>query len=334
MKNGKLPKLDLNVTNRCNFQCVHCAFDSGCTRMSELSLEQIRKILQETKQLNGERFDITGGEPLLREDIADIIKIGKELGYKIELVTNGSLLTKEKLSLFRKLQLDSIAISLDGSNYKVYSKIRQIEKGVYKRVLENTKEAIKQGFPVKINTVAFQSNLQDIPKITEFCIKNNVKEHGIYYFTPVGRGKKSAELSIEPLEWLNFIRQHISKYSERIKISIEIPLVEKGKLNGEIGCIANAEKYHLQILPSGNVFPCAILASCNKPIANLSSLSIKDIWGNSKLWGEYWKSISKDFAGSCGYCVYFKKSFNMKSYDTKKFDFVCPLRKFKPGDIK
>lgn len=313
---------------------MHCAFDSGCTKMDELSLEQIRKILQETRQLGGERFDITGGEPLVREDIASIIKIGKELGYKIELVTNGSLLTKEKLSLFKKLQLDSIAISLDGSDYNVYSKIRQIGKKMYKKVLENTKEAIKQGFQVKINTVAFQSNLKDIPKITEFCIKNNVKEHGIYYFTPVGRGKKSEELSIEPLEWLNFIRQHISKYSDRIKISIELPLVEKGKLKGEIGCIANAERYHLQILPSGNVFPCAILASYNKPIANLASLSIKDIWGNSKLWKKYWKAISKDFAGPCKYCVHFKKAFDMKAYDTKKFDFICPLRKFKPGDLK
>ncbi|MCK5025696.1 MAG: radical SAM protein, partial [Nanoarchaeota archaeon] len=68
----KLPKLDLNITNRCNFRCVHCAFDSGIEHMSELSVKEIKKILTDTKELGGERIDLTGGEPTVREDLADI----------------------------------------------------------------------------------------------------------------------------------------------------------------------------------------------------------------------------------------------------------------------
>jgi len=327
-----LPKLDLNVTNRCNFRCVHCAFDSGRTKMKELSLEKIREILENTKKLGGERIDITGGEPLVRKDVAEIIKIGKRSGYKIELVTNGSLLNKQKLALFKKLGLDSLAISLDGSNYKTYSRIRKVKKSIYEKVLKNIKESLKQGFVVKINTVVFKSNLKDLPNITEFCIKNKVKEHGIYYFTPVGSGSISNEMAIEPVKWLSFIKKHLVKYQDKIKITLEFPLIGKGKLKGSIGCIANAEKYHLQILPDGNVFPCAILASYNKPVANLHKVRIKDIWKNKKLWRRYWKELSELFDRCGGYCVNFK-AFKIKDYDLENYDFVCPLRKFFPKEV-
>lgn len=327
-----LPKLDLNVTNRCNFRCVHCAFNSGRTKMKELPLKKIKEALEATKKLGGEKIDITGGEPLVRKDLTSIIKAGKRLGYKIELVTNGSLLTKKKLSVFKNLGLDSLAISLDGLRYDTYSRIRNVKRNVYKIVLKNIKETIKQGFTIKINTVAFKSNFKEIPKITKFCIKNKVKEHGIYYFTPIGSGDSSDELAVEPLTWLVFVRKHLARYGNRIKISLELPLIEKGKLKSNIGCVANTEKHHLQILPNGNVFPCVILSYYNKPIANLYKTKIEDIWGNEKLWHDYWKELAYIFNKySC--CVDFKKAFNIKDYDSKTYDLVCPLRKFSPKEV-
>lgn len=329
----KLPKLDLNITNRCNFHCTHCAFDSGAKKMAELSLEQITKILTETKELGGERFDITGGEPLVRKDVGEIIKIGKDLGYKIELITNGSLLTKKKLLEFKRLGLDSLAISLDGSDYETYSRIRQISKKTYEKVLKSIDDALSIGFVVKINTVAFQSNMEDIPNLTQFCIDKGVKEHGLYYFTPVGRGDYSKEKSISPLIWLDFIRKNLMSFDKKIKISLEIPLIEKHRLKREIDCIADTERYHLQILPDGKVYPCVILASYEKPIANLTLTSVKEVWNNEKLWKKYWKSIAELFVSYNSYCVNFKQAFDMRDYDLKKYDFACPLRKFSPEDV-
>ncbi|MBI5871581.1 radical SAM protein, partial [archaeon] len=123
-----IPKLDLNITNRCNFRCVHCAFDSGMRTMNEFSLNKIRQILIDTKKLGGERIDITGGEPTIRKNIFEIIKIAKSLGYKVELVTNGSLLNKKGLLRLKTIGLDSIAVSLDGSDYGKYSRIRKVSK--------------------------------------------------------------------------------------------------------------------------------------------------------------------------------------------------------------
>ena len=128
MRNRRLTKLDLNITNKCNFRCAHCAFDSGIMQIPEFTTKELERILIETKALGGKRFDITGGEPLVRKDVGKIISIGKNLDYKIELVTNGSLLNKEKLRNFKELGLDGIAISLDGSNSELYNRIRKKDR--------------------------------------------------------------------------------------------------------------------------------------------------------------------------------------------------------------
>lgn len=335
MENRKLPKLDLNITNRCNFRCTHCAFDSGVLDLPELTLSELEKILRETKEIGGQRFDITGGEPLVREDVDEIIKIGKGLGYKIELVTNGSLLNKEKLKKFKELGLDGIAISLDGSTPEAYNKIRRRDEKTFYKVIENIRASRETGFYTKINTTVFACNLEDIPNITELALSLGVNELGLYYFTPIGRGNRSKEIAAEPVKWLNVIRGKLKEYQNKgLKISLEFPLIERENWNPDFGCIVNKEKSHLQVLPDGDVYPCAILASYNKPIANLKSASVKDIWNNTQLWGDYWASLSGLFENCNRSCVDFKQAFDMKKYSPEKYCFVCPLRKFELGEIK
>jgi radical SAM protein with 4Fe4S-binding SPASM domain len=330
---NRLPKLDLNITNRCNLRCAHCAFDSGMIEMSELTLGELEKLLRETKELGGKRFDITGGEPLVRKDVEEIISLGKSLGYKIELVTNGTLLTRAKLQKFKELGLDSVAISLDGSTSEVYNRIRRKDEETFRRVVENIEETKRNGLYTKINTTVFASNLDDILNVTELALKIGVDEHGLYYFTPVGRGSRSTESSVEPLVWLDFLRTKLSKYAgSDIRISLEYPFVEKDKWDSLLGCIANVEKSHLQVLPDGNVYPCAILASYNKSIANLHEKSIKEIWKDDKLWEKYWEDVSQLFQEFGGSCVNFQGAFNLGDYSRSGYCFVCPLRKFELGE--
>jgi MoaA/NifB/PqqE/SkfB family radical SAM enzyme len=298
--------------------------------MTELSVKDLAKILTDAKELGCERFDITGGEPTIRKDLGNIIQLGKSLDYKIELVTNGSLLTRKKLSRFKNIGLDSIAISLDGSNYATYSRIRRTDEKAHARVLQTIEDSVQLGFYTKVNTVAFNSNLRDLPAITEFCIKKGVNENGIYYFTPVGRGGSGKESSVEPSRWLNFIRKNLVKYSPRIKLSLEVPLIEKNFPAADLGCILKEDPYHLQILPDGNVYPCAILASYHKPIANLHEKSIKEVWNSKKLWQNYcnkvYSEVFKQFGGFCFDSV-------TSNYDPDKYKMVCPIRKITAGEF-
>lgn len=330
---GILPKLDLNVTNRCNFRCIHCAFDSGLIKMPELSLNELEKILRETKELGGRKIDITGGEPTLRKDLFEIIKLAKSFDYKVELVTNGSNIEEEKLKKFKEIGLDSTAISLDGSNYETYSRIRNVSSEIYEKVLKGIDLSLRLGFPTKINTVVFESNLEDTPNITKWCAEKGIYEHGLYYFTPIGRGDRSQERVVNPIKWLEFIRTKLKPLiNPKTKISLEIPLIEEENWNPGLGCIANTDRYHLQILPNGNTFPCAILASYSLPIANLKRQGINEIWQNSEVWWSYWQKINNQFSSQGGFCVDFNGAFRIQDY--KGYKPVCPLRKFKLGEIK
>lgn len=334
MENRKLTELDFNVTDRCNFRCIHCGIDAGTSNMPEPSLTELEKILKDTKELGGEKFEITGGEPLLRKDIEEIIKIGKNLGYKTKLNTNGLLLTRYKLERFKELGLDGIAISLDGSNPETYNRIRQKDKKTFEKIVDAIRDSKTAGFYTKINTVASACNLEDLSAITELALSLSADEQAICYFTPIGRGSSNSELSVEPAKWLEYIRTDLSKYKDKpIKLSLRLPLIEEEHWNPGLGCLTNKERNHLQIFPDGNAYPCAILASYGKPIANLHECSIKDIWNNDRLWTEYWKGIAGMLREFENCCVNFKE-FKPEGHGCQRYKSVCPFRRFGLDDIK
>ncbi|OGF26811.1 hypothetical protein A2331_05650 [Candidatus Falkowbacteria bacterium RIFOXYB2_FULL_34_18] len=322
-----LPKLDFNVTNRCNFRCIHCCFRSGERLLEEFSLEKIKEVLNDFISLGGKRIDITGGEPLLRNDIFDIVKFAKSLNLKVELVTNASLLNKSKLERFKRIGLDDIAISLDGVNYDTYSRIRPINKRTHDYIIENIKECVRQGFYTKINTVVFRSNFQELIKINDFAIKIGVSEHGLYYFTPVGRGNDNKEEIVDPFAWLELAREKFIPRQNKIKLSLETPILEtKNTKKVNISCYLE-NPWHLQLLPDGNVYPCAIMAFYNRPCGNLYEKSLKDIWYDKKLWnGEYYQQNVMPLINKYKSCINFGKKFK-DIIKKKNYKFVCLMCK-------
>lgn len=311
-----LPKLDLNITNMCNYSCVHCAFDSGVQAREELSIKELDKILSDAKELGGERIDITGGEPTMRGDYHQIIMHAKAMGYRVELVTNASRLTETTIDDLVHEGLDQVAISLDGSSPAKYNAIRRRDVRLFHHVKDMISYAARSDIRTKVNTVAFSINLDDISRITRWCVDEGVDEHGIYFFTPIGRGKEHGHLVADPGRYLSIMREQVLPLGDSIRLSIEAPFLKE---NRGLGCIVHEDPYHLQILPDGLVYPCAILASYDLPIGDLRKESIKDIWHDEPRWESYWQSIQRIFQKN-GSCV-----------DIAGVDGlfpVCPLRKF------
>lgn len=328
-----LPKLDLNVTNRCNFHCIHCCFASGDRLLDDLPLEVIVLSLSDFTKLGGQRVDLTGGEPLIRHDIIEIIAAAKRLGLKVELITNGSLLSEKLLQQFKTLGLDQIAISLDGINYETYCQIRPVGKEIFNRVIENIQRATEAGFRVKINTVAFRDNLAELADITRFCIEIGAAEQGLYYFTPVGRGATVQEQMVDPVIWLDFIRRQLKSMAGQIKLSIETPILESeiaAKL--ETGCYLE-NPWHLQILPDGFVYPCCMMDFVGKPCGNIFQQSLAEIWEDPKLWDQtYFRENVEPLFRDCGSCVSFTESIR-RLVESGKYRFVCPIRKYRLDDL-
>lgn len=159
-KHGRqLKDLRISVTDRCNFRCRYCMprekFGSNhafMPRRSFLSFEEIEKVVVSCKELGLEKVRITGGEPLLRPKLHELIKKLSKLNLDIALTTNGSLLRKHAKEL-AAAGLDRVTISLDALSQEIHTKMTDSQTSI-ETILDGIDAAIEFGLtPVKVNCV-------------------------------------------------------------------------------------------------------------------------------------------------------------------------------------
>lgn len=256
MKN-RLGNITINITNRCNYRCRHCSFDSGIKEVDELLVEEWNYFLDEARLLGGTDLDIGGGEPILRADLSQIISGAKERNYKVKLLTNGSLLTDEKLRELHSAGLDAIAISLDGSNPDVHNLIRLRRKESFYSTLDSIQRAKKQGFFVKVNSVVFSETIDDTKKLIRLVQSLGIDEHRICYFTPIGRGEGSGLTAFNPVIWFYFAKG----LGNPERVYFGLPYVGRGA-KFERDCLIANGNIPLQVMANGDIYACVMQNRC------------------------------------------------------------------------
>ena len=333
MKPKALPKLELNVTNDCNLRCVHCCFKSGEKCFEEMSLKQIEQLLADFVTLGGTRIDVTGGEPFMRRDILEIIEmaIGK-FKLRTELVTNSLLLNEGIIRRLHTLNLPEMAVSIDGSTAEKHAQIRGTKPGDFEKIKFHLRKAAELGIKTKVNTVVFASNLADLPAITELAIELGAREHGFYYFSPIGRGNSRSDLVTNPLKWLETIRKKLIRFQDNIKLSLETPIIESDCADKlDVSCYL-ANPWHLQILPDGNVYPCAIMAAYGRPLGSLITKRLAKIWLADELHdGSFYRAEAAPLFEKFKSCVCYEAMPAL--VESGQFTPVCLCRKFKIKEL-
>ncbi len=164
----KTPPMRICVTPHCNLHCVYCTPEGegyAENPNERMSREEINRIIQFSVDAGFTHFKFTGGEPLLRSDMADIINDTKQVSkvQEIQMVTNGILLERHANSL-KSAGLDSITMSIDAADPELYERIRG---GKLQLVLAGLQKCQQIKLPVRINTVLMKRNLnQVVPLIT------------------------------------------------------------------------------------------------------------------------------------------------------------------------
>lgn len=192
-KDHLLQYLFLEVTRKCNLNCIHCG--SSCdwnTPYEELTLLQIEKIFREIAEdfpVGEFPLSVTGGEPLVREDIYDIIELLSGLGYYVQIVTNGTLLNERNIEKLKKADLKAISISLDG-NESSHDYLRN-KKGVYKEVKKNIIDAFSSNYfsIVEILSCVHNDNINDLNETYGFVTELGLDYWRILPVDPIGRAK-------------------------------------------------------------------------------------------------------------------------------------------------
>lgn len=187
--------LELQITNRCNLSCRHCYI--GKPEGKELSIEEIKIILDEFDKMQGLRLLVTGGEPLMHSQFGAINELLSEYLYRKILFTNGLLLNKD---IIRLLNFDEVQFSVDGMEHG-HDALRG--KGTYRIVMRKIREFKDAGIAVSISTMIHKENLNEFEEMDALfknmgikdwtvdvpCLSGNMKENTALYVSPDIAGK-------------------------------------------------------------------------------------------------------------------------------------------------
>ncbi len=163
---------EIELTERCNSNCIHCyinlSVDDEEAKKRELSFEEIRDIVDETVQMGCLWWLITGGEPLLREDFADIYLYLKKKGLLTSVFTNATLITSELVSLFKKYPPRELEITVYGVTEKTYVRITRTP-GSFEAFMKGINLLQKEKVPFTLKAMALKSNINELEAIKDFC---------------------------------------------------------------------------------------------------------------------------------------------------------------------
>jgi len=156
------------LTFHCNLRCVHCYVSCETDKeRSELSFQEICRILDEISEEGCLWLLITGGEPLVRKDFLDIYTYAKKKGFIITLFTNGTLITQEVIECFRKWRPFNIEITLYGATEETYEKVTQMP-GSFNKCLKGIKLLLEAKLPLRLKSMIMSLNKHEIKELKEF----------------------------------------------------------------------------------------------------------------------------------------------------------------------
>lgn len=220
-KRAYLPHLIAwEVTRSCHLNCKHCrAAARFGPYPNELSTEECFHFLDDVASFSRPIMILTGGEPMLREDIFDIAAHGSRLGLRMVMSPCGLLMTEENTRRMLEVGIKRISLSLDGADPATHDGFRGMP-GAFEGVMRAVELARQVGMEFQINTTISQHNLQQLPEILALSLRLGAVTWYPFLLVPTGRGSTLVEWEISPEEYeqtLAWIYDQQEAYSIPIK---------------------------------------------------------------------------------------------------------------------
>ncbi len=305
------------LTRACNLSCRHCRANAITELDSnELSTTEAEHLIDQLREYGKPILILTGGEPLLREDIYDIARYGTDKGLRVVFATNGTLVTPDVARRLKDAGIKRISISIDGSDAGTHDDFRR-EPGSFDSSLKAIQYIKDAGIGYQINSTVTKRNITQIPAILDLAIELKADALHIFLLVPTGRGKEIEEDEIPPDEYervLNWFYDQQKEVSIQLKATcaphyfrimrqrakqegIEITPKTHGFEAMTKGCLGGTGFCFISHI--GEVFPCGYLPAL---AGNIRQQSFKDIWENSKVFNDI-RDLSL-LKGKCGKCEY------------------------------
>jgi SynChlorMet cassette radical SAM/SPASM protein ScmF len=278
-------------------------------RQQGISLDAIKKSIPQAKTLGLQSVKLTGGEPLLYEELRELVKFLTSEDLSIFIETNGTLFDKNLLESFQSAKVAQISISLDAATETVHDEIRGVS-GCFQRTMEGLSLLASSGLNFQLIMTLQRKNSREIPALIRLCEKLGARSLKINHLLPCGRAKKAFKRrdNLELEELINLYEEVEAKWlsSNGLEIIFDLPVafrsIEDIKHRKIKACqILNI----LAVLANGDFSICGIGQSVKElRMGNLYRDSIKEIWQHNSLLNELRQSLPMKLEAPCGNCIF------------------------------
>ncbi|ABB15441.1 putative heme d1 biosynthesis radical SAM protein NirJ2 [Carboxydothermus hydrogenoformans] len=292
-----------NTTNQCNLYCEHCYRDAGAKVEEELSTEEGKALIDEIVKAGFKIMIFSGGEPLMREDILELVDYASQKGLKPVFGTNGTLITLEMAQKLKKAGALAMGISLDSVDPEKHDRFRA-SPGSWEKAVEGMKNCKAAGLPFQIHTTVVEWNYDEVEQLTDFAVEIGAIAHHIFFLVPTGRAVNIEQESLRAEQYEKLLHRIMKKQKEvpiELKPTCAPQFMRIAKQMGMDlrfgrGCLAGIS--YCIISPKGDVQPCAYL---NIPLGNVREVPFSEIWKNNPVLNEL---RTLNYKGGCGTCKY------------------------------
>lgn len=319
------PLVVWNMTNRCNLKCRHCYLDADEDAVAdELTTDEAKQFIEDLAAMKVPVLLFSGGEPLVRPDIYELIVYAKELGLRPVLSTNGTLITPEVAKRLKEAGLQYVGVSIDGVA-STHDDFRGI-KGAFVQTLHGIKNAQAAGLKTGVRFTVNKMNYRDLPAVLELAASEGIPRFCMYHLVYAGRGKDMVALDVTQEESREIIETLIEKTLDFKRRGVEMEILttdnhadgiyilrylakhmpervdevkELLKMHG--GCSAGQKMANVNHL--GNVHACQFWS--HRPLGNIREKKFSEIWTSQQ--DTFLCSLRKKTAyveGKCGKCQY------------------------------
>ncbi len=176
-----------NITRQCNLKCVHCYNDSGVGKeCNDTTTKEAKAVLDDLADFGVPSVLFSGGEPLMRPDLFELIEHAVGLGLRTVISTNGTLIKADTAETIKELGVSYVGISLDGIG-KINDKFRGVS-GAFKRAVQGIKNCQATGVRVGLRLTLTKRNVQDLERLFDFFEEEGIERACFYHLVPTGRG--------------------------------------------------------------------------------------------------------------------------------------------------
>jgi pyrroloquinoline quinone biosynthesis protein E len=276
------------LTYRCPLQCPYCSNPVEIAKYNdELSTQDWIRVLREGRKMGATQLGFSGGEPLLRRDLEELISEARELGYYTNLITSGVGMDEDRILAFKKAGLDHIQVSFQASNEELNDYLGASKTFQHKLQMANL---VKQyEYPMVLNIVLHRKNIEQIREILDMAIELKADYVELASTQYYGWSRINLDNLLPTREQLQQAEKVVVEYQDKMKDKMKIIYVIPDYFETRPkACMNGWGSIFLTIAPDGTALPChaaAQLPGLNAP--NVKEHTIEWIWNESSAFNKF-----------------------------------------------